>query len=80
MFLHNRLGYLLFVPIWEYSIWHTLYQPVSSMKKIHYFGDDVIKKYAPRDYRLSSRDAKRWPLGQIFLSHPHTHDTNISGL
>ena len=39
-----------------------------------------IEKSAPLDHRsrLSSLgkscDAKRWSSGQIFLSHPHTHD------
>ena len=37
-----------------------------------------IEKSVPQDHHLSSlrkpRDAKRWSSGQIFLSHPHTHD------
>ena len=51
---------------------------VVSKKTIHYSCEVGIEKYVPRDHRLSSInkpcDANRWSSGQIFLSHPHTHD------
>ena len=37
-----------------------------------------IKKSVPQDHHLLSlgkpRHSNCWSLGQIFLSHPHTHD------
>ena len=40
-----------------------------------------LEKSVPQDNRLSSlgkpRDAKQWSSGQIFLSHPHTHDSIV---
>ena len=47
-------------------------------KRIQNSCEDVLEKSVPPDHHLSSfgkpRDANRWSLGQIFLSHPHTHD------
>ena len=59
-------------PIYEWGIkWW-------ARKRFHYLCEVGIEKSVRRDHRLPSlgkpRDANRWSSGQIFLSHPHTHD------
>ena len=54
------------------------YLVVSTEKNPLFVSEDVIEKSIPHDDPLSSFgkpcDVNWWSLGQIFLSHPHTHD------
>ena len=51
---------------------------VSKKKRIYYFYEDEIEKSTPQDQHLSSLVRRVMtngdPEGQIFPSHPHTHD------
>ena len=72
---HVQLDLGVFMDLWKLIL--KLKKQWWARKRIHYLCEGRIEKSVPRDHRLSSlgkaRDAKRWPLGQIFLFYPHTH-------
>ena len=73
---HMKLHQSLFRDFWK-LIWK-LKKQWWARKRIQFSCEGMIEESVPPDYPLSSLgkrpDAKRWSSGQIFLSHPHTHD------